>query len=361
MRASPVLNAVLAAALAAPSSAVEFPNQNIPQERGTVAPAQRTGSFSTASSEGATYTDTSGSDEIAYVSVWGAQVVAKTSSNHSAAEPSFGKITLKSGECVVAEPTEYISKKYLDWVWQNRIGPSSDTSSTSNWNVLDNKNWIMDHLVHNNGSMNYCVRWDSSTSLSKNVAFKLQGILKRHFNAWNKWLEGYNCWPFTELDINMVGWATKNKAQFEWTDDSMGPIYEGVLDPTNGVAQCPDECYRFYDNVNSQWSDTSKCKGEPYDVSLWLKEDIPYGIGYDWGQEISLNNTLQNLYDKNILFFAHEIGHGFGLPDFYGLEDKPATAFPNCVMMAYSSITVTPGDGWMLRRVLDNVRDRYNF
>ncbi|ETK84568.1 hypothetical protein L915_10461, partial [Phytophthora nicotianae] len=97
------------------------------------------------------------------------------------------------------------------------------------------------------------------------------------------------------------------------------------------------------------WSDTSNCKGEPFDVSLWLKEDIP------------LNNTLQNLYDKNLLFFAHEIGHGFGLPDFYGLEDKPATDFPNCVMMAYSAITVTPGDGWMLRRVLDHVRDRYNF
>ncbi|KUF84605.1 hypothetical protein AM587_10009676 [Phytophthora nicotianae] len=351
MRATSLLTAILAVIVATTSSAVKLDNPNgYSQEKGTRAPSQATTSGSTGTGasllrssnsrsigagleqqEGSSYMGTSGSDEIAYVSVWGAPVVAHTSSNHSAAVPTFGKITSKAGECVVAEPTEYISKDYLNWVWQHRIGPNSDTSSKSNWNVMDNKNWIMDHLVHNNGSLNYC------------------------------WLEGYNCWPFTKLGINMVGWATKDKTQFEWSDESMGTVYEGILDPTNGVPQCPDECYRFYDNVNDQWSDTSNCKGEPFDVSLWLKEDIPYGFGYDWGEEISLNNTLQNLYDKNLLFFAHEIGHGFGLPDFYGLEDKPATDFPNCVMMAYSAITVTPGDGWMLRRVLDHVRDRYNF
>ncbi|KAK1933954.1 hypothetical protein P3T76_011714 [Phytophthora citrophthora] len=163
MRSSPVLNLLLAVALAAPSSALEIANQNvIPEERGTVAPAQSTDTASSSSQVlmmksskeqkvSATFTDTSGSDDIAYVSVWGAPVVAKTTSNHSAAEPTFGKITSGPGECVVAEPTEYISKKYLDSVWQRRIGPTSDTSSTSNWNVLDNKNWIMDHLVHNNG------------------------------------------------------------------------------------------------------------------------------------------------------------------------------------------------------------------
>ncbi|KAG3081554.1 hypothetical protein PI125_g20137, partial [Phytophthora idaei] len=58
---------------------------------------------------------------------------------------------------------------------------------------------------------------------------------------------------------------------------------------------------------------------------------------------------------------GHEIGHGFGLPDFYGLETKPSKDFPNSIMMAYSSSTITPSDGWMLRRILDHVRDRYSF
>ncbi|POM69354.1 Neutral zinc metallopeptidase, Zn-binding site [Phytophthora palmivora] len=304
---------------------------------------------------------TAGGDTVKYISTWGAPVVAETGTNLVSAKPTFGKITSKSGGCVVGAPTEYISSKYLDWVWQNRIGPEADTSKKANWNVMANKNWIMDHIVHNKGSMNYCVRWDTDNTLSKEVASKFQGVLERHYNAWNEWLDGYNCWPFKQIKINMVGWATKDASQFEWTDDSMGTIYEGTLDPTDGVPQCPTECYRFYDNVSNQWSDTSACKGEPFDVSFWLKEDIPYGFGYDWGQEVSLNDTMKNLDDKNIMFIGHEIGHGFGLPDFYGMDEKPDQNFPNSIMMAFSSSTITPSDGWMLRRILDHVRDRYNF
>uniref|UniRef100_H3HBS0 Neutral zinc metallopeptidase, Zn-binding site n=1 Tax=Phytophthora ramorum TaxID=164328 RepID=H3HBS0_PHYRM len=305
--------------------------------------------------------NTSGSDAIAYTSVWGSPIVAETSSNRSSAVPTFGDVTSKTGECVTGNPNEYISNEYLDWVWEHRIGPKADLSNESNWNVMANKNWIMDKLVHNNGSMNYCVRWDTDNQLSKDVASKFEGVLTRHYNAWNKWLEGYNCWPFTEIKVNMVGWAAKDLSQFEWKDNSLGSFYEGVLDPTDGVPMCPNECYRFYDNVNNVWSDTSACKGEPFDVSFWLKEDIPYGFGYDWGQELSLNNTLQNLYDKDIMFVGHEIGHGFGLPDFYDLTQKPSKDFPPSIMMAYSSITIAPSDGWMLRRVLDNVKSRYKF
>ncbi|KAG2996760.1 hypothetical protein PC121_g20672, partial [Phytophthora cactorum] len=159
---------------------------------------------------------TAGGDVIQSMSVWGAPVVASTGTNLSSAEPTFGKITSKSGECVVAKPTEYISEKYLDWVWQNRIGPNAKPKQDVNWNVMANKNFLMDKFVHNKGSINYCVRWDSSTNLEKSVASKFQGILERHYNKWNKWLEGYNCWPFTELKVNMVGWAAKDKSQFQW-------------------------------------------------------------------------------------------------------------------------------------------------
>ncbi|KAG6604488.1 Neutral zinc metallopeptidase, Zn-binding site [Phytophthora cinnamomi] len=307
-----------------------------------------------------TYTSTSQSDVIQSMSVSGGSIVAETGTNHSSAKPTFGKITSKPGECVVASPTEYISEKYLDWVWDNRIGPNADVSNKANWNVMANKNFHMDKLVHNNGSLNYCVRWDAKSNLDKNKASKFQAILERHFDAWNDWLVGYNCWPFTEVKVNMVGWAANQASQFGWSDESLGKIYEGDVG-SDGAPQCPDECYRYYDNVNNVWSDTSACKGEPFDMSFWLKEDIPYGFGYDWGQEVSLNNTLKNLYDRNIMFIGHEIGHGFGLPDFYGLETKPAKDFPNAIMMAYSSTTITPSDGWMLRRILDHVRSRYKF
>ncbi|KAL4114459.1 hypothetical protein PRIC2_014396 [Phytophthora ramorum] len=351
MKASLAPHILFAALLAVSSSAA-----NLSGETGTVQPA----SSGANQEQQQTFTSSSDTDVIQSMSTWGAPIVANTGTNHTSAVPTFGDVTSKIGECVTGNPNEYISNEYLDWVWEHRIGPNVDVSNKANWNVMANKNWIMDKLVHNNGSMNYCVRWDTDNQLSKDVASKFEGVLTRHYNAWNKWLEGYNCWPFTEIKVNMVGWAAKDLSQFEWKDNSLGSFYEGSVD-RDGVTQCPDECYRYYDSVNNMWSDTSACKGEPFDVSFWLKGDIPYGFGYDWGQEVSLNDTMKNLYNRNIMFIGHEIGHGFGLPDFYGLEDKPAKDFPNSIMMAYSSTTITPSDGWMLRRVLDHVRSRYKF
>ncbi|RLN53718.1 hypothetical protein BBJ29_008596 [Phytophthora kernoviae] len=303
-----------------------------------------------------TSSDASGSDVVDYYAPDGQPVLRDSSSNRSSSPPTFGNITSKSGECVVRNPTEYITNEELDWVWEHRIGPNADTSDEANWNVMANKNFIMDHLVANNGSMNYCVRWDSTNTLSKSVASKFQGILTRHYNEWNKWLKGYNCWPFEDIKVNMVGFATKDASLLDWTDDSIGQIYEGDLDASEGVPQCPDECYRFYDSVNNVWSDTSACKGEPFDVFLRMTQNIEYGFGFDWGQEVSLNNTLEHINDKNMVYIGHEIGHSFGLPDFYVAKDKPSKDFPRCIMMAASSIIITPSDGWMLRRVLDHVR-----
>ncbi|KAF4317652.1 hypothetical protein G195_008961, partial [Phytophthora kernoviae 00238/432] len=296
-----------------------------------------------------TYTHTDGSDAVTYYAEAGQRVLNDTSSNRSSSAVAFGKTTSKSGECIVADPTEYITNEELDWVWEHRIGPNADTSDKANWNVMANKNFIMDHLVANNGSMNYCVRWDSTNTLSKSVASKFQGMLTRHYNEWNKWLKGYNCWPFEDIKVNMVGFATKDASLLDWTDDSIGQIYEGNLDASEGVPQCPDECYRFYDNENNVWSDTSACKGEPFDVFLRMSQNIEYGFGFDWGQEVSLNNTLEHINDKNMVYIGHEIGHSFGLPDFYVAKDKPSKDFPRCIMMAASSITITPSDGWMLR------------
>ncbi|EGZ29281.1 hypothetical protein PHYSODRAFT_246246 [Phytophthora sojae] len=348
--------AFLAALLAASASAADT---KTPAAAGTLKPAS--GESTKQLQLDRLFPSSTKADVIETMSTWGAPVVAETGTNHSSATPTFGKITSKPGQCVVASPTEFVTEKDLDWVWQNRIGPNADVSQEKNWNVMANKNFHMDKLVHNNGTINYCVRWDAKTKLVKNTASKFQAILERHFNAWNDWLVGYNCWPFTSVKVNMVGWAAKQASQFGWADESLGKIYEGGISLSDKAPQCPDECYRFYDNVNNVWSDTSACQGEPFDMSFWLKDDIPYGFGYDWGQEVSLENTMQNLFDRNIMFIGHEIGHGFGLPDFYKPEDKPRKDFPNAIMMAYSSTTITPNDGWMLRRILDHVRSRYNF
>ncbi|OWZ01968.1 Neutral zinc metallopeptidase [Phytophthora megakarya] len=66
--------------------------------------------------------------------------------------------------------------------------------------------------------------------------------------------------------------------------------------------------------------------------------------------------------DQEILHIvAHEIGHGFGLPDFYEPQDKPTEKFPPAIMMAGSAMEITDSDGWMLRRAYESIMDRYSF
>ncbi|OWY95979.1 Neutral zinc metallopeptidase, partial [Phytophthora megakarya] len=167
------------------------------------------------------------------------------SRNSTSGSAPFGDITAGSDKCVVGNPNEYITSADLEWIWDNRIGPNAKQSD-SNWNVMDNKNWIMDHIVKNQGTINYCIRWDSTQKLSKSVASKFQAMLTRQFNAWNRWLVGYNCWPYDEIKVNVVGWAVKDSSLLDWSDDSLGKIYEGELD-AEGIPMCPQNCYRFYD------------------------------------------------------------------------------------------------------------------
>ncbi|OWY99232.1 Neutral zinc metallopeptidase [Phytophthora megakarya] len=276
----------------------------------------------------------------------------------------FGDITSGSGKCVVGNPNEYVTSADLEWIWSNRIGPNAKQSD-SNWNVMDNKNWIMDHLVKNQGTINYCVRWDSTNKLSKSVASKFEAMLTRQYNAWNEWLVGYNCWPYSSIKVNVVGWAVRDTKLLEWSDDSLGKIYQGYTETEDdffkGVPTCPKACHRVYDYGTDGWTDTSGCTTEPFDLSLTPKQGLEGGFGYDWGQNVNLENMLAAIDDEQLTIVAHEIGHGFGLPDFYGSSDMPNKNFPSCLMRAGSAASITPADGWMLRRVLEHTKSRYNF
>ncbi|OWZ21347.1 hypothetical protein PHMEG_0004109 [Phytophthora megakarya] len=256
-----------------------------------------------------------------------ATVPADAASNSSAAHAPFGTITSKSGECVVGDPNTYITPTDLKWIWDNNM------QDVPKYNV-----WITDQLVANKGTINYCIRWDGDTKLSKEIATKLQPMLARQHAAWNRWLIGYNCWPYDEIKVNVVGVAVKDKTLVELDDDTLGPIYVGDLDKDGSIG----------------------CKGKPYHISLWPKQGLDGGWGTYWGQQVNLENMLEHLDDKELKIVSHEMGHGFGLPDFYGEESKPANFKPS-IMEAGKSSTVTDSDGWMLRRVLENKKKNYNF
>jgi hypothetical protein len=272
---------------------------------------------------------------------------ASTSTSTSTDHATFGTITSADGECVIGDPAEYISAEYVDWEWDNRMSTY----------VPPFMNYIFDQLHTNNGALTYCIRWDSTEALSKTVASKFEAMLNRQFKAWNQWLIGYDCWPFDEIDVTVVGFAVRDASLLDWSDDSLGKIYEGVLD-SDGIPQCPTECYK-HQNFEAS-SDTSACEGTPFDMSLWPTLDMGGGAGGDWGQRVDAAGMLSTIDDDQLVIVAHEIGHGFGLPDFYETTDKPADDFPVCIMDAGTSMTITPADGWMLRRVYEHISDRYS-
>ncbi|KAK1943981.1 hypothetical protein P3T76_005377 [Phytophthora citrophthora] len=54
---------------------------------------------------------------------------------------------------------------------------------------------------------------------------------------------------------------------------------------------------------------------------------------------------MASLDSDELEIVSHEIGHGFGLPDFYETTDKPADDFLTCIMVA--------GAQWPSRQRMD--------
>ncbi|KAE9275198.1 hypothetical protein PF008_g29407 [Phytophthora fragariae] len=178
---------------------------------------------------------------------------------------------------------------------------------------------------------------------------------------WNRWLIGYNCWPYNEIKVNIVGWAAREASDLGWSDGSLGKIYIGDLDQ-DGAPQCPENCYRSVDGSPGGWSESSGCDGKPFDISLWPKQAMAAGLGGLGTSnfiQVDLNDMLEHIDDNELTIVAHEMGHSFGLSDFYE-QPKPAN-FKPCLMDALTSDALRDTDGWMLRRVLDNKKSKYNF
>ena len=57
---------------------------------------------------------------------------------------------------------------------------------------------------------------------------------------------------------------------------------------------------------------------------LWGTQGFPNigGCGGDWGQRLSDTAYLNMLDGSGIHVLEHEIGHGFGMTDFYGGEGE---------------------------------------
>ncbi|MCL1832848.1 MAG: hypothetical protein FWG45_08110, partial [Oscillospiraceae bacterium] len=120
-----------------------------------------------------------------------------------------------------------------------------------------------------------------------------------------------------------------------------------------------------------------------YDLLLWGTKGMGGGAGGDWGTRVSdtsiisaANNAVTQsgeirATNNNAYVISHEIGHGFGLYDFYGAvgTDRPPRT-SNGVNFGSGDITtvmiaggtarsITSYDEWMIRYWYTLVRDRY--
>ncbi|KAE9227356.1 hypothetical protein PF002_g13857 [Phytophthora fragariae] len=92
--------------------------------------------------------------------------------------PNFGKVTSAKGQCVIGNPTTYVTREDVDWVWKNTMSKY----------VPQFNNLIFDQIVTNKDHLSYCVRWDNEQKLTKAVASKFQAMIQNQMNLWNQWL-----------------------------------------------------------------------------------------------------------------------------------------------------------------------------
>ncbi|MEV7084691.1 hypothetical protein AB0O07_02110 [Streptomyces sp. NPDC093085] len=215
------------------------------------------------------------------------------------------------------------------------------------------RNYGWDQVMANSGRIAYCVRWESDQPVSAQLRDEIHAALKRQSKKWADTVAGFEGFPYQNVPVDIVGWAVKDRATLQWSDSSVD-IYTNVLDG-GGAPQCAPDCGRFF----HQNGDYSRCPGgaaRHYDQSLWLTKGFQGGAGGDWGQRIGSEYMVGARFQEDIHILEHEIGHTYGLDDFY---DWTPTGVGGFLMKAGSATYITEFDMWMYRDFWRHVKGRY--
>lgn len=263
-------------------------------------------------------------------------------------------------------PEEY--QYAADWIWTNRIEREKST---------ERRNTIFDQIDAGKGTINYVVKWQSYRTVTYEQRQQFEKMLSDSINAWNDWLAGYDGWKYDHIDVKVVGWAVIDKScLLDLHDDEVVYIdtnyYDAQYDTSNGRDTIPDkepyapvELSRFEHFMDSDYEYPGGLD-KRFDMYMWATQGFPDigGCGGDWGQRLSDTAYLSMIDGSGIHVLEHEIGHGFGMTDFYGGEGEadgfPPGGFPggrNSIMMAGSAAEITDFDGWMLRYMWSKIKN----
>ena len=281
---------------------------------------------------------------------------------------SIAEETTVSAASISDMPEEY--QYAADWIWENRIvRENSLGSSGARWNSM------FDQIVDGKGTLNYVVRWHSTRTITLEQRQKLEIALDESLNAWTDWLTGYENWPYEDVEVRIVGWAVTDPSllldlqpdEIVYTDTVEYVIQPGESSeiPTT-MANAPSELSRF----DHFWDESYEYPGgldNRFDQYIWATQGFPDygGCGGDWGQRLSDTYYIgiaEGTSTQHVQI--HEVGHGFGITDFYGGEGEsdgfPPGGFPGggtSIMMAGSSSVITDFDGWLLRYMWTKLQD----
>ncbi|KAH7112135.1 hypothetical protein B0J11DRAFT_542720 [Dendryphion nanum] len=233
----------------------------------------------------------------------------------------------------------------LKQVWDHQMSTYS--------NPLNFKNFGYDQVMAGKGKINYCVRWEGDKTVSAAERTQIETAIRKQFNKWIAVLANFDKFPYKTVDVNVVGWAVKNKNILQG-DTSKIQVY--TTKDSEGVPECDPRCGRFFHQDNN-YSQCPSGAARHYDQSLWLTPGMGGGAGGDWGQRVGQEYFMQNINAENIHIVLHEIGHTFALDDFY---DWTPSGITNFIMLAGSSTSITEFDAWMARDWWRNLKSRYN-
>ena len=257
--------------------------------------------------------------------------------------------TAVSAESISDIPQEY--RTACDWIWTNRIEPEG---SCKGWST------IYDQIIAGNGTLQYILIWQSYEPITLEQRQKLPQMLEDAVNEWNDCLVGYDGWPVDHVDVKIIGYAVLDKSVLQdlqpdevvytetavpWTRDWL--ISSGMGDSSIPELQPaePTELSRYVHWNDENWSYNGSYDNrfDMYLHGIHGMTDMG-GVGYHYGQILSdhsIEGLINGTTSKHILL--HEMGHGFGFPDYYGAEGAsdgfPPGGFPGgqgSLMMAGS-------------------------
>jgi len=254
------------------------------------------------------------------------------------------------GPCDVSEPPADVAA----WVSETLAGEGGS-------NLRSRTTWLFDSSMQGSGQINVCVRYGATRQISTETRDQIGVAMDRWMNQWFGALGHYDCFSYSSVTVTVTGWAVKpgQESLLQWSDDTM-PIYTEVSDGRDqaaGEPKCPDSCAFFY-NPSHAFPNCPGGEVNHFDYTLWMNDSMGGGaaaVGGDWGVRIPVDSVINALNVDQFGTILHEMGHGFGIPDYYTWTgSRPAGG--SVMIVGSSRGGLTTGDTWMVRRAWSAVK-----